>query len=485
MTGPSSIACWHQVSDFLTRVRKRALWPSLAVAVATYRAAAAGAERVVIPLEGEVTPDPTILAGFWEPRLWPIIGEVGFCLLQVAWIIGLLVNRAKRRQSEAEATLIADISSKFVNLAADEVDREIMDAERRICELLGLDLAAIWQWSDSPPGGFALTHFYSVKDGPQPSTRLNQEDFPWCREQMLAGRIVAIDSLKDLPAEAAHDRDVCRQLGIKSHLCIPLAVGGGSPVGILSLNTTRAERGWPAALVKRLQLVAQIFANALARKRTEVALREHADKFQTIVSTTADGFWVVDREGRILEANDECCRLYGYRHSELLALSIKDFEVTRDAAETQRHIALISAAGFSRFETRHRCKDGGIVDIEVSATYRAHAATFIAFLRNITRRRHAEQETFELRGLLAHADRVTLLGQLASALAHELSQPLGAILRNVEAAEILLQTAAPDVGELRAIVKDILSDDRRAGQVIERLRSLLQRPAAHRSAKRD
>ena len=90
---------------------------------------------------------------------------------------------------------------------------------------------------------------------------------------------------------------------------------------------------------------------------------------------------------------------------------------------------------------------------------------------DITRQRRAENESLELRANLAHASRVTLLGQLSSGLAHELSQPLGAILRNAEAAEILLREPSPDLRELRAIVDDILKDDQRAGQVIDRLRS--------------
>jgi len=96
-------------------------------------------------------------------------------------------------------------------------------------------------------------------------------------------------------------------------------------------------------------------------------------------------------------------------------------------------------------------------------------------IRDISPQKRAELEALELRSNLAHTDRVTVLGQLASALAHELSQPLGAILRNAEAGEILLQQAAPDLEELRAIVTDILRDDQRAGQVIDRLRSLLKR----------
>ena len=80
-----------------------------------------------------------------------------------------------------------------------------------------------------------------------------------------------------------------------------------------------------------------------------------------------------------------------------------------------------------------------------------------------------------MRGQLAHVARVTMLGQLAAALAHELGQPLGAILRNAEAAELFLQHEPPDLDELRAILADIRKDDQRAGDVIERLRALLKR----------
>ena len=71
--------------------------------------------------------------------------------------------------------------------------------------------------------------------------------------------------------------------------------------------------------------------------------------------------------------------------------------------------------------------------------------------------------------------RVSMMGQLASALAHEINQPLATILRNAEAAELFLQDASPDLDEVRAILADIRSDDERAGQVIDRMRGLLKR----------
>ena len=84
----------------------------------------------------------------------------------------------------------------------------------------------------------------------------------------------------------------------------------------------------------------------------------------------------------------------------------------------------------------------------------------------------------ELRRELAHAGRVSMLGQLASSLAHELSQPLGAILRNAEAAGMVLDSKSPDHEELKAIVTDILRDDRRAREVVDRLRTMLRRRPA-------
>ncbi|HEV2327529.1 MAG TPA: ATP-binding protein [Verrucomicrobiae bacterium] len=105
----------------------------------------------------------------------------------------------------------------------------------------------------------------------------------------------------------------------------------------------------------------------------------------------------------------------------------------------------------------------------------AQAITIVALL--IQRRRHglAQAQIERQRTELAHASRVSTMGQLASALTHELNQPLGAILRNAEAAELFLQNRPPNLEEVRAILTDIRRDDKRAGNVIDRMRALYQR----------
>jgi signal transduction histidine kinase len=100
--------------------------------------------------------------------------------------------------------------------------------------------------------------------------------------------------------------------------------------------------------------------------------------------------------------------------------------------------------------------------------------------RDVTVSGRTRVELAQVRDNLFQVGRVGIMGQLASTLAHELTQPLGAILRNAEAAELHLQTPAPDLEELRSIVADIRKDDRRAGEIIERMRSLIKRHKVER-----
>jgi PAS domain S-box-containing protein len=548
---------------------------------------------------------------FGEQYRWHIVGVLAFCGLQTALILGLLVNRAKRRQGEAEATLIADISSKFVNLPASEVDRQIEDALRRVCEPLGIDLAVLWQWSDVAPGTAVPTHAYCAREDLRPSGPMRQEQYPWAVQQVLAGRTFAISSLEEYPEEAAVDRQTCRQFGIKAGMCIPLSVGGKPPLGALGLNALRAEREWPEALVKRLQLVAQVFANALARYRADQALRESEERMtlaadaaefgvwgwnvasnqvwgsarwqrlfglasgdqlsfeevmqrihpddrgtverevrrtlanrsdyagefrvvlrdgtprwiasrgrvypdakgtaarmlgaaiditerkqaqenlarlqrqnELILNSAAEGILGLDSQGNHLFANPAAARMLGYEAEELLGRRSHGLwhHTRADGSpfiEEECKICATMVAGKAHRESTEVFwrKDGTSFPVEYASTpiyEKGRLLGAVITFEDITARSRTEAELLRQRTELARAGRISLLGQLASALAHELSQPLGAILRNAEAAEIMLQASSPDFEELRAIVADILRDDQRAGQVIDRLRSLLK-----------
>jgi formate hydrogenlyase transcriptional activator len=196
-------------------------------------------------------------------------------------------------------TLLTDVSARFVNLPADQIDGEIEEAQRNVCECLGLDLSSLWQLSAENPPLLTLSHVYRPLGGPPiPEPMDAQEYFPWTLKQLRVGKVVAISSTEDVPPEAARDQEVWRHFGIKTSLGFPLSVGGGPLIGVLSFNTMREERTWPEALVKRLQLVAQIFINALVREDADRELRESEARLNLATSAAGAGLWSMEIDTR-------------------------------------------------------------------------------------------------------------------------------------------------------------------------------------------
>ncbi len=168
-------------------------------------------------------------------------------------------------------SLLADLSARFVGLPAEALDQEIEKAQRRICETLGLDRSALGQPNRS--GEPQFTHLWAMPEclvnPPGPPTRV----VPWCTQQINSGHTIRFTSIDELPPEAATDKESFRRGGTKSNLSLPLLVGG-KVIGVLSFDKVKAERHWPDDLVNRLQLVAEVFASALARRASEEALHE-------------------------------------------------------------------------------------------------------------------------------------------------------------------------------------------------------------------
>ncbi len=116
-------------------------------------------------------------------------------------------------------------------------------------------------------------------------------------------------------------------------------------------------------------------------------------EYNKIIQTSMDGFWINDIHGRFLDVNDAYCDLVGYGREELLNMHIADIEVVEKPGETAARIQKIMEIGSDRFVTRHRCKDGKVVDIEISVNYMKGASgSFFAFIRDITDRLRIENE---------------------------------------------------------------------------------------------
>jgi PAS domain S-box-containing protein len=122
------------------------------------------------------------------------------------------------------------------------------------------------------------------------------------------------------------------------------------------------------------------------------AQKQEEDRVKTILRMAMDGFYLVDMEGRILETNDSYCSMIGYSSEELIKMSVKDVEAVETEEVIKKRIQQIIETGHARFETKHKRKDGRVIDIEASVNYlQEKQPKIFCFIRDITDRKRSEE----------------------------------------------------------------------------------------------
>ena len=166
--------------------------------------------------------------------------------------------------------LVGNLSARFVNLPAEQLEGSVQEAQRRIVEALDLDRCALWLEED---GDFVYRNGWTRPEYPAapPGRWTARSLYPWTLEQLEAGRLVyvpSVDALPDVP-----DRATFRRFGTKSSVVVPLSVGGRT-IGAITFAAIRAERTCSPYALNQLQLVASVFANAMARRAADEQLRQ-------------------------------------------------------------------------------------------------------------------------------------------------------------------------------------------------------------------
>jgi formate hydrogenlyase transcriptional activator len=200
---------------------------------------------------------------------------------------GIIRDRSERTlaaqklhsQAEFERTMAA-LSAKFINLPPDRVDGEIMDGLQTIAEALGGDRSSIG-FAQAASREILITHAWTRPGFAEYSKGLLHALLPWLSQRIRIGETVIANSPEDLPPEALSERDFMESQGIKSSLVVPLRVGG-LVVGVLSCSSMRDPQQWDAMKIARLQAMAEVFANALARKQADEELHRAYSEIQRL-----------------------------------------------------------------------------------------------------------------------------------------------------------------------------------------------------------
>jgi len=201
-----------------------------------------------------------------------------------------------------------------------------------------------------------------------------------------------------------------------------------------------------------------------------------------VLEAAPNAMIMVNPDGRITLVNAAAEAVFGYPREQLIGASIEMLVPERlrvDHARDRKEYAgdpRVRAMGAGR-ELFGRRRDGSLVPVEVGLTpiHTPDGLSVLASIVDVTARKAAELAADRHRAELAHVGRLATMGELTASLAHELNQPLAAILSNAQAAQRLLSVTPSDLEEIREILKDIVYDDNRAGQVIQRLRALVRK----------
>jgi len=195
--------------------------------------------------------------------------------------------------------------------------------------------------------------------------------------------------------------------------------------------------------------------------------RQAEERFRLVVDGAPTAMLMVDGEGHITLANVRAERVFGYSRAELLDKSIDTLVPTSSSA---------GAIGIGRTVFGRRSDGSEVpVEVEINPIWIADKLFTLASITDISERLRNEREAALQRDELAHLSRVAMLGEIAGSLAHELNQPLTAVLSNAQAALRFLQRAPPDLAEVRDCLVHVVDNDKRAGEVIRRLRSMLRK----------
>jgi signal transduction histidine kinase len=411
--------------------------------------------------------------------------------------------------------LLSELSAGLIHVPAGEIDAALAGGLQQVATFLGVDRANLEGYVGDEP---TVRLTWAPPGLEEPPRVMDEDQFPWSAETLRRGKAVRFSRVDELPAEAAIDRASYARAGTRSKVSLPLRAGGPM-LGVLTFASVRREYAWPDELVERLHLLSQAFASALERKRVELSLAERLrfEKLLSSLSTAFSHLAAVDFDREIQRGLHQVVEFLGVDRGSLIEFSRDGSTAHSWAIEEWMDVGefpwitarlqrgeIISVSQLEEFPDEaavdrqsylvHRVKPqvavpllaggtvvGGLIFSTVG-TGRAKSDELIQQLNlvgevfaNALSRKQTELEAQRLRQDLTHIGRVSAMGELTASLAHELNQPLTAILSNAQAAQRLLAADVVNLGEVREILDDIVADDKRAGDMIHRLRGLIKK----------
>jgi PAS domain S-box-containing protein len=337
----------------------------------------------------------------------------------------ILYDNLEQRNHQLAETLqfeemVSALSARFVNLPPERVDAEIKSVLESIGKILNMDRVSIYRISEEDQKLY-LVHSHRGAEIAALPPEIQFEQIPWITRKLFNGETLTLSDPEDLPEEAGLDRNFLRVQGSVSLAVIPLSTGEKT-LGVLSLAMSRSHKIWPHGFIRQCRLVADVFANALVRKRHEESLMQAETKYRTVADFTYDWEYWANLDDSLEYVSPSCERISGYKIQDFIANPplIKEIIVPEDRDMWDRHYHDSRQEMKPReIQFRIQTRDGEIRWIEHNCQpvidRQGSLQGFRASNRDITTRKRAE-ELLEQN----HKDLSLLAGRIISVQEEEL-----------------------------------------------------------------
>jgi PAS domain S-box-containing protein len=269
----------------------------------------------------------------------------------------------------------------------------------------------------------------------------------------------------------------------RSILCLPL-INQAKLIAVLYLENNLTPHVFTPARIAVLKLLASQAAISLENTCLYRGLEEREAKIRRLVDANIIGIFMWNLEGEIIESNEAFLHMLRFSREDLISGRVRWTDLTpaewRDRDE--RAVAEIKATGaLQPFQKEYFRKDGSRIPVMIGgAMFEASGSDGVAFVLDLSEQKRAEDERKraedalqEAQAALAHVTRVTTLGELIASIAHEINQPLAAVVNNASAC--LRWLAAQNLEEARQSATLVIVDGHRAGEIISRIRALAKK----------
>jgi PAS domain S-box-containing protein len=192
---------------------------------------------------------------------------------------------------------LSELSSGLISLPADEIDANLESGLSRICRFLEVDRITIFEFSPDHTE-LVRTHAWKMPGVTSAAASVGLNDLPWWRNRALRGKVTLVPDISDLPATAIAERQYFLQRGIVSVASVPLKIGG-AVMGAITFASVTRRISWTGEMVAQLNVIGDIFCNALTRKRSMAALfaaqrlvSESEARFRRVTNTAPVMIWM-------------------------------------------------------------------------------------------------------------------------------------------------------------------------------------------------